>query len=111
MPEDPAAPVRALLSLERDRIAAALPPGPPDWRLVYALYEAHLEARAPTPAEAAETAAVEPELAHSLIARLETAGLVLRETAADAPAGRVRLSDEAAEDVAGWVEALSRALL
>ena len=111
MPDDPAAAVKALLRLERERMASALPPSPPDWRLVLAFYEAHLEGRAPTPAEAAEAAALAPELADGLIAGLETEGLVIRERARDAPAGRVRLSDEAADDVAAWVEALSRVLL
>ena len=111
MPKHPAATARALLRLERERLASALPASPPDWRLILALYEARLEARAPTPAEAAAAAALAPDLAERMIADLEAAGLLLRERTQDTPAGRLRLSEEAAEDVAGWVEGLSRVLL
>jgi hypothetical protein len=94
--------VRALLAEERGRAARALPTSDPDWRLLLALYEAELDGRALTPAEAADAAAVPPALVAAAADHFEAEDFLAR-----APGGALRLSRHACEHLALWVYALS----
>jgi predicted membrane-bound mannosyltransferase len=95
--------VRALLAEERDRAARALPSSDPDWRLLLALYEAELDARALTPAEAAEAAAIPPQSVEATAHHFETEDFL----APRAQGGALRLTEEACEHLAVWVYALN----
>jgi hypothetical protein len=94
--------VRALLAEERDRAARALPTSDPDWRLLLSLYEAALDGRALTPAQAAEAAAVPPAAVPAIAAHFESQDFLTR-----APGGTLGLTELACEHLAGWVDALA----
>jgi hypothetical protein len=86
---------RALLAEERDRAARALPSLDPDWRFLLALYEAELEGRALTPAQAAEAAAIPPENVEPTADHFQSQDFLVR-----APGGALRLTEEACEHMA-----------
>ena len=93
--------VRALLAEARDR--AGLPSSDRDWRFLLALYEAELDGRALTPAEAAEAAAIPPQSVEATADRFETEDFL----APRAQGGALRLTEEACEHLAIWVYALN----
>jgi hypothetical protein len=94
--------VRALLAAERANAARALPPSDCEWRFLLALYEAALDGRALTPAQAAEAAAVPPAIAPAIAQNFESQDFLVR-----APTGALRLTQLACEHLAIWVYALN----
>jgi len=94
--------VSALLAAERARGGAT--PTDRTWRFLLALYEAALSGRALTPAEAAEAAAVPPDLAPAIADNLASQAFLTHDEA-----GTLGLTEEAGDHLAIWVDALTRA--
>jgi len=103
--DDAAAPapqaVSVLLAAERARGGAT--PTDRTWRFLLALYEAALSGRALTPPEAAEAAAVPPDLAPAIADNLVSQAFLVHEEAAT-----LRLTEEAGDHLAIWIDALAR---
>jgi hypothetical protein len=94
--------VRTLLVQERTRAGRPLPSTDCEWRFLLALYEAELDGRALTPAEAAEAAAVPPDCAGAIAEHLEAQDFLV-----PWEAGALRLTELACEHLALWVYALA----
>ena len=92
--------VTALLANERWREARGLPLSAPDWRLLLALYQAELDGRALTAAEAGETAQVPLETAQAFVAGLAAEALLVSDLG-----GALRLTRKACESLALWTYA------
>lgn len=105
-PEDDASTlraVRALLAEEPDHAARLPAPSDAEWRFLLVLYEATLDGRALTPAEAAEAAAVPAQLAPAIATNLASQHF-LEPTGQGEP---LRLTDRARDHLALWIDALT----